>query len=351
MEKVVYLLGAGFSAPLGLPVMGDFLMKSKDMYATNRTSYKHFEEVFQTIRDMSISKNYYEADLFNIEEILSILEMENRLEGKKLHGSFIRYLADVITHYTPDMTPHEGSFPANWHEFLFSKVPVDTWSDYGFFIATILNLSFKEIMKRSAGGGNTREVQCHYPTNREIRYSIITLNYDMIPEKICQFINEKYDPDHRIRFKSKIEEGADENLPTLAKLHGSIEERNIVAPTWSKDVNEKILDAWKLAHKSLTEANHLRILGYSLPETDAYVRYLLKSAVIKSDNLKTIDVICFDDYGTVQKRYDDFISFKNYRFIQKSIESYLTENRRSQFKDSGEMKIDRLEHTHKDYFR
>jgi len=32
LEKVVYLLGAGFSAPLGLPVMSNFLEKSKDIY-------------------------------------------------------------------------------------------------------------------------------------------------------------------------------------------------------------------------------------------------------------------------------------------------------------------------------
>ncbi|WP_175406349.1 hypothetical protein [Bacillus sp. FJAT-27264] len=29
MEKVVYILGAGFSAPLGIPVMSNFIMKAK----------------------------------------------------------------------------------------------------------------------------------------------------------------------------------------------------------------------------------------------------------------------------------------------------------------------------------
>jgi len=33
MDKVVYFLGAGFSAPLGLPVTSNFIVKSKDMYA------------------------------------------------------------------------------------------------------------------------------------------------------------------------------------------------------------------------------------------------------------------------------------------------------------------------------
>ena len=31
-DRGVYIVGAGFSAPLGLPVMSNFLMKSKDMY-------------------------------------------------------------------------------------------------------------------------------------------------------------------------------------------------------------------------------------------------------------------------------------------------------------------------------
>jgi hypothetical protein len=31
VEKVVYLLGAGFSAPLGLPVMSNFLIKAKQV--------------------------------------------------------------------------------------------------------------------------------------------------------------------------------------------------------------------------------------------------------------------------------------------------------------------------------
>jgi len=35
MERVVYILGAGFSAPLGLPVMNDLMIKAKDLYANS----------------------------------------------------------------------------------------------------------------------------------------------------------------------------------------------------------------------------------------------------------------------------------------------------------------------------
>ncbi len=42
-DKVVYLFGAGFSAPLGLPVMSNFLMKSMDLYVSDPERYRTFK--------------------------------------------------------------------------------------------------------------------------------------------------------------------------------------------------------------------------------------------------------------------------------------------------------------------
>jgi len=51
MENVFYILGAGFSAPLSLPVMSNFLMKSKDMYFSDPERLQHFQEIFNIIKD------------------------------------------------------------------------------------------------------------------------------------------------------------------------------------------------------------------------------------------------------------------------------------------------------------
>lgn len=80
MERVVYLLGAGFSAPLGIPVMSNFLIKSRDLYRLDQTRYAHFKEVFDTISELSVIETFYSADLLNIEEILSVLEIREYLE-------------------------------------------------------------------------------------------------------------------------------------------------------------------------------------------------------------------------------------------------------------------------------
>jgi NAD-dependent SIR2 family protein deacetylase len=71
MEHVVCILGAGFSAPLGLPVIRNFLLRAKDLYFSNSTQYGYFSDVFKRIDDLARLKNVFTADLLNIEEILS----------------------------------------------------------------------------------------------------------------------------------------------------------------------------------------------------------------------------------------------------------------------------------------
>ncbi len=355
MDNVVYLLGAGFSAPLGLPTMNNFLIKSKDMYFEDPDKYEHFQQVFSTIKNMSVSKNYYETDLFNIEEILSILEMGRYLEERNLEEWFLRYIADVIQYHTPNFIPYPGDLPGNWHDFIFGKS--ELWKFYSFFIGNIQNLIFKS----QRGQNETRsfiQIRCRQNRAPEAYYSIITLNYDLIPEIICQFITEKHEADHEISFGTELRrESISQSKPILAKLHGSIDKNNIVAPTWNKGgIKEKILKEWKLAHNVLIDANHLRIMGYSLPQGDAYVKYLLKSAAMESPHLKSIDVICRDPDGTVRKKYGEFIKLKYFRFADANITDYLQENHKQNYdgrleapQGGGELVLNKLENAHEDF--
>src|SRR5262245_18828179 len=102
MDYIVYFLGAGFSAPLGLPVMSDFLTRSRDQCIADPERYGYFREIFDQIRDLHFAKSYYHADLSNVEEILSLLEMKAELAAQpRLREMFMRYLGDVIAHHTP----------------------------------------------------------------------------------------------------------------------------------------------------------------------------------------------------------------------------------------------------------
>lgn len=319
LDHVVYLVGAGFSAPLGLPVMNNFLIKSKDLYFSDSTKYEHFREVFSTIEKLSVTKNYFGADLFNIEEVLSILEMQAQLEGSRLKDQFTRYIADTITHFTPQVRGYKGQLPGNWQNFIFGKDA--NWRGFGSFMASLQAITIEEYQRDPDGERAFRWRPLNQPSHR---YNVISLNYDLVLENLCDFINEFFPAPSLLCFNRSQGElcESEEKRPWLCKLHGSVDGQ-IVPPTWSKALNQSIEEQWKKAHQLLATANHIRILGYSLPSADAYIKFLFKSSVVQAEHLKTIDVITLDQEGAARHRYNDFICFKYYRFANAPIEDYL----------------------------
>jgi hypothetical protein len=297
MERIVYLLGAGFSAPLGIPTMGNFLIKSKDMYFENPDSYGYFIQIFERLDRMSKAKNYYTTDLFNIEEILSIWEMEASIGGGIDRSLFVDYLSDVIKYYTPLLNDS-------------SKAQKELLTHYSLFVGNIMN-AVRDQRRVISHEDNMLDVSITTKRDlqRTVEYSIVSLNYDMLLETLWATFNGA----------SEYKFGLESNAYTvcLAKLHGSIDTDIMVFPTWNKSINVEAKKVWEAAYKALSTANQLRFIGYSLPVADAYVKYLLKSAVLESRHLKQIDIILKatyrlpNDYPYPEKlRYREFISFE-----------------------------------------
>jgi hypothetical protein len=324
MDKVVYLLGAGFSAPLGLPVMNDFLIKAKDLFASDPLKFEHFGNVFKRIEKMHVAKSYYEADLMNIEEILSILEMGERIDGSDTEF-FTRFLCDVIIAYTPKI-PELTLDCANWYEVVISR----SWNPYFAFAMSLLRLRLSLATTKDYGKPRTWLVgEVSEPSVAE--YGVVSLNYDQVLEHMANAFNRTSNPFPNVTSKelkavfltANTKNSDGDAHVSLAKLHGCVSDERIIPPTWNKGLVPEMVDIWRKGRDLLANANQIRILGYSLPITDAYIKYLLKSAVIDSTNLKRIDVLCLDPTGHVSHRYKDFINFKFFRFASRSVESYL----------------------------
>jgi hypothetical protein len=308
-EKVVYFLGAGFSAPLGLPVMANFLIRSKDLYFSDTKKYQHFENIFKMIDSMAKAKNYYEVDLFNVEEILSLLEMEDYVGSSTHKESYIRYLRDVILALTPAFTP-TSNHPQRANHIFTLDLAVDK---YAAFVANLFGLDWLlidgEISKVSRNKGTPA-------------YAVISLNYDLVLESSLDLVQLRLEglESRGLQFAKTLEEAQREDFVPFAKLHGSVDPLTIVPPTWNKVASEEVKASWRLAYDLLANATQIRFLGYSLPATDNYVRYLLESAVLRSNHLKQIDVICLDDpQGAIEKRFRSLITFHRLRFCSKDI--------------------------------
>ena len=322
MESVVYILGAGFSAPLGLPVMANFLEKAKDLYFKDPTKFSYFNEVFREINHLYKIAGFFKSDLFNIEEILSILEMKSSLAGKFDEGLFTKFISDVISAYTPEIKPPPDliTTPQNWPISVYRSQ--DGWSDYLRFTYGLFNLKVTPERDRY-----DRPSAFHFDSNlSHSRYSVITLNYDLVLEKAIERLlqcTRIYGNSQKPHFQREQSGDLilDKLAVPLAKLHGSTDSNDITPPTWNKSLDEKVKASWQLAYKVLSNANHIRILGYSLPTTDAYVRYLLKSAILENHHLKSLDVICKG--ASVKSNFDEFIQFHKYRYFNVDIKQYL----------------------------
>jgi hypothetical protein len=261
--------------------------------------------------------------------------MREFLEGKELKKNFLQYLVDVIEHYTPPLRPYHPKLPSNWYDVLFGNGRDSMWQGYGHFISAICNLTFRQ----SPGGftGEHVQIYCRANPDPNVLYSIVTLNYDCVAESVVEFIKANYTCETTVDLR-------------IAKLHGSVDSGVIVPPTWSKGVNKKIVPAWKQAYDYLTEANHLRVIGYSLPTADAYVKYLLKSAVTKAPHLKAIDVICLDNDGSAKRRYDEFMPFAYYRFRNLNVTDYLGRIKYNKL-DPPMVNFEKLEEVHRSSFQ
>jgi hypothetical protein len=111
------------------------------------------------------------------------------------------------------------------------------------------------------------------------------------------------------------------DAPRLIKLHGCVSDGQIIPPTWRKGASDGLARQWAAARDVLSQANHLRVVGYSLPVSDSYVRYLLKATLSGAPHLKSIDVLTLNPEDEV--RYRSFITFRDMRFRTRNAADYL----------------------------
>lgn len=302
MKNIVYFTGAGFSAPLGIPIMSNFLEKSKDLFQEDREKYKHFYEIFTLIDELSKIRLHINLDLTNIEDIFSLFEMKHFIQNEtKPLDLYKKYLTDTILAYSPSPTiDTDLRLVSNWIDswIKFNNDPSKNIKRIADFIKYISGIELTN---------QNNKLKSNLIKKRNYKYSLITLNYDTFPETIIDFLNENYPNNEKIIYSTK-----ENYIFEYIKLHGTIGE-NINIPSWNKVGNTPDNKVWEKAYNILKDANEIRILGYSLPESDAYVKYLFGVSFKESFNLQKIDIITLDSDSNTANRYNKI--FENSRIV------------------------------------
>ena len=313
--------------------MNEFLDTAYDLWragAVQKPADECFKTVFEAIASLQAVHSKSQLDLNNIESVFTTFEMAKtigRFPGKaeKEIEDLIRALKVLIVQ-TLEKTVR---FPYESRE-IKSPLPYDEFAG--------LLRHLKE---------NTRPLQ---------RVSIITFNYDIAPD--YALYRKGFVADYGLDDKAPVEE----SIPLL-KLHGSMNwsetissvhekavipwtmgeywagkgqlsshfkgkychvpigseliemstmhkklvtgEAVLVPPTWNKAETHRTLSkVWNRAATKLSEAENIFVIGYSMPETDAFFRYLYALGTVGDVLLKRFWVFDPDDSGRVKQRFE-----------------------------------------------
>lgn len=340
MKNIVYIIGAGFSAPLNVPTMKNFYRISQKLNISDRP---HFKRIFDYSEKTSPVKHFANINMMNIEELLSLLEMDNYLNKSELINDMKLYISDVVKvtlsfDGNSNFSNEKHDFPEDWYLRIFTKHKEKL---YGYFLLSLLGV---DISKRS--DHTSWNFSFQKTDNKVPNYALISFNYDLLFEKIEETILSSLpSSDENTKL---ISNGSNLGLIELIKLHGSADDYNtIIPPTWNKLQSEERRNYWKRAYDLLNDADEIRILGYSLPHTDTYFKYFLTCCLRNSKKLEKFTVITLDNDNRTRGNYENFFdkNFDIFEFYSADIEKYL-----SCIYHAFESNLEKYLHITNDYF-
>lgn len=352
----VILFGAGASADAGIPMLESFVDKMWEYAIRGKVGNKLIppedREILTKANELRIELERYNSRAFfdnrNIEDILSLLYFEAIADGQRTkYDLMVKAVSRTIElsclfqfSQEPLKRPVGGSdYHGFWHCLLHSEIRNA--------FPALITFNYDLVLER------TLWEHFHFldemPNKRVIKSTQIQYGYGIYDFIIrgepyrYDYSASQYQPDFRNGQIAIIDRDgeADIKVPYL-KLHGSLNwDRNhpskpttesgdritpnsgptmavesplILPPVFNKTDAVKINSVWETALKILRNAKNIIIVGYSLPKTDIYMQYFLKSAVGPNSNLQRIivfDPVLFqenDRSAEMKQRYKECFS-------------------------------------------
>lgn len=311
-DRNVYILGAGFSAEGGLPVMRNFTNKMRDAHPWLRSNgyvreANAIDKLFEFRLEATSAAERVLLDLENIEELFSLAAAT---AGESLTQDVTLAIAGTLL-YSAQTAPRQN------YGVLASKswTPPRHWEREGGEFHSGSGPAYRYICSRFE---YFTVVLAGLPGYRDAdrRDAFITFNYDTLVEDALHSLSIPFsygfaagtvDLDYSARCARSP--GPADDVPML-KLHGSVnwamkgnrltvygtydDERAqslnplLVPPTWRKESSGEMLTVWEAAVKALRTATRVIIMGYSMPRTDQHFKYLLAAGLQQNISLREI---------------------------------------------------------------
>jgi hypothetical protein len=326
-DRNVFILGAGFSRDAGAPLVHDFLDRARELFddpdsALDIQEREQFEQVFKFKREVAKAREKFRIDLDNIEQLFGLVEMSQRL------GSEPPAPREATVYLIAKTLQLALASTSRRPRVRMSLVP-----------AYAGQASFLKHVSRDASGGDVFETDIYthfalllsgkYDDERRVASrssTVITFNYDLVLDDALARVGTR--PGYELADAVFDEASASNQVVPLLKLHGSTnwaicgcgqihvlgqkatEDPSLfrsrpcgkcgktglrlllVPPSWDKSEYSRVMQpVWKQAVEALKSATRICVIGYSMPEADAFFKFLLALGLAENDRLYKLIVV------------------------------------------------------------
>lgn len=309
MSKTVFILGAGASHEYGLPLMSNFLERSKELCeSTEVIEYKeNYKRVFRAIGNLQNVNSKSFINIYNIEEVFSAFEMGriiNKLPGilkkeeiEEILVSTKRLIYETLDKSTALKTPPRSN-PLDACGCYKRLVQfIDRQSRGNIDACSVITFNYDLLLDYALHKQKLKVDYCLNEINEDKKNQIKlmklhgSLNWFMQKDEkngVLPIYLDDIFKDKKYYFNQgeKYKNFFIDPIKWLSKYNNEyngksiIPEPILVPPTFNKmEDNERIINVWRQASLELTKAENILICGYSHPLTDDFFKYLFALGV------------------------------------------------------------------------
>lgn len=324
MSKTVFILGAGASHQAGAPLMADFLDAAEGLLRNGRTGVasSNFDEVFAAMAALSAAQSKATIDLDNLESVFSAFEMASLIESLgDWDPDKISRLPSAIRQLIVGTLENTIKFPVGTGK-LYAPPPYEQFAELVQVIrthdgepCTIMTFNYDISLDYALHHNSIPIDYCLTPPKESQKLKFLklhgSLNWgrdkrtdNVLAWEMAQFFGIAYVD----LSNEKIEYINFSISEHFHKWQGSGDGMHpdpvIVPPTWSKtETYGSINNVWATAARELRTAERIIVIGYSLPTTDEFFRYLYAIGTISPTRIKEFLVYNPDTTNTVRNRF------------------------------------------------
>ena len=336
-DNYVFILGAGFSAARGLPLIANFFDEMRDAKVwvedTKRTAQESaITKVLEFRREGASAAYRVSIDLDNVEELFSLSAAAEPDDLQALQLSISATLSYSLKKKPEPMLQLASS----------DKTPFIHLASHANDNSNVATIPLYDAILCA---------HLRVLLSPE-KNTILTFNYDDIVETSLRHMKIPYSYGFKPAIVDAMENRINPSGLKVLKLHGSttwgmlpdrpgvlqvftepealIDRKGvpvIVPPTWNKIITRELIDVWRQAVEALSKATKIIVIGFSMPPTDLHFKYLLAAGM--RENLSLREVVFVDPSPSIETRARTLFAPRevdkgNVRFVQRTVQGLIS---------------------------